>query len=70
VAEGDPLSARYRTQRTVEFKRGEWATRLVAENELSSDLTLLHLNSKLRAFEGDDCFFDRSWSFEIPRDFL
>ncbi len=70
VAEGDPLSARFWTQRNVEFKRGAWETRLVAENELRSDLSYFHLESKLRAFDGEDCFFDRSWSFEIPRDFL
>jgi putative CocE/NonD family hydrolase len=70
VAEANPLSARFRTQRSVEFKRGEWETRLVAENELTSDLTRLHLNSKLQAFEASTCVFDRSWSFEIPRDFL
>ncbi len=70
VAEGDPLSARYRTRRTVKFKRGDWSTRLVAENELTCDLTHLYLNSQLLAFDGDECFFDRSWSFDILRDFL
>ena len=52
------------------FARGTWATRLVAENELTSDATQLHFNAKLRAYDGADCFFDRNWDFDIPRDFL
>jgi putative CocE/NonD family hydrolase len=70
ITEGDPLSARYRVDKTVGFTRGAWRTLLVAENELTSDATQLHLNAKVRAFDGDDCFFDREWDFDIPRELL
>ena len=70
ITEGDPLSARYQADRAVGLSRGDWATRVVAENELSSDATYLHFNATLRAFDDGECFFDRAWSFEIPRDFL
>jgi len=70
ISEGDPLSARFRTERTVGLGRGDWATRLEAENDLTSDSTHLHFRATLRAFDGDECFFDREWSFDIPRDHL
>ncbi len=70
ITEGDPLSARYHADRTVGLSRGDWAPRVIAENELSSDATHLHFTSMLRAFDAEECLFEREWSFEIPRDFL
>jgi uncharacterized protein len=70
ITEGDPLSARYRVDKMVGLARGTWATRLVAENELTSDAAQLHFNAKLRAYDGEDCFFEREWDFDIPRDLL
>ncbi len=70
ITEGDPLSARYREERTVGLARGEWETRLTAASELSSDATTFHFSATLLALDGGDCFFDRAWSFEIPRDLV
>ena len=68
ITEGDPLSARYREERTVAFARGDWQTRLSTASDLTCDATSFHLEATLRALEGEDCLFDRMWSFEVPRD--
>ncbi len=70
ITEGDPLSARYEVERTVGFKREQWDTELVARNELSCDATKFYLASTLLAYEAGTCFFERAWTFDIPRDFL
>jgi hypothetical protein len=70
ITEGDPLSARFLVEREVGLSRDAWATRVVAENELTCDATQLHFTASLRAFDGEDCCFERDWAFEIPRDCL
>jgi uncharacterized protein len=70
ITEGDPLSARFRVERAVSFLRDDWSARLVVENELTSDSVHLRLHSGVRAYDGGDCFFDRAWTFEVPRDLL
>ncbi len=70
ITEGDPLSAMHRVEKSVGFTRGEWATRLVALSELTSDATQFHLRATIDAFDGDDHFFAREWAIDIPRDLL
>ena len=70
ITEGDPLSARFEVVRAVGFKRREWETQLVARNALSCDAMNFHFASTLVAYEGGICFFERSWSFDVARDFV
>lgn len=68
ITEGDPLSAHYYVERAEGFSHPGWDARLEARNELTSDEDTFFLVSDIRAYDAGECFFERSWRFEIPRD--
>ncbi|MGH9303619.1 MAG: CocE/NonD family hydrolase [Acidimicrobiales bacterium] len=68
ITEGEPLSASCSVDHAVSFGRDGFEARLTARNELSSDAESFHLRATIDAFDGDDHFFEREWTFEIPRD--
>jgi uncharacterized protein len=70
ITEGDPLSARYEVTRAVGFERSDWCTLLESRNHLDSDADTFHFTAELRAHEGDECIFEREWTFAIPRDHM
>jgi hypothetical protein len=70
ITEGDPLSARSRVEETVGFSRGAFETSLTATSELTADATTFHFAASIRALEGGEGFFERDWSFDIPREFM
>jgi putative CocE/NonD family hydrolase len=70
ITEGDPLSARSRMEQTVGFSRGDFDTSLTARSELTADATTFHFAASIRALEGGEGFFERDWSFDVPREFM
>jgi putative CocE/NonD family hydrolase len=68
IRPGDPLSARADITSKRQYSRGGWnvssATRIV----FSSTETHFTVRATLDAYEKDRRVFNRSWSFEIPRD--
>ena len=68
IREGDPLSARCRSRRTVRMERPGWRIRLEVDLGVSSTALAYHLTAQLDAFENDDPVFHRVWDTEVPRD--
>jgi predicted acyl esterase len=67
ILEGDPLSARARSEWTIAIGRGPWQTRVETASELTAGPDTFTLVNELRAFEGDGEVFHRAWHAEIPR---
>jgi hypothetical protein len=68
IVEGDPLSARARSEWTVRIGRGDWQTRVETQSELTADATRFRVVNRLEAFEGGRRIFERTTEAEIPRD--
>ncbi|HEY3058306.1 MAG TPA: CocE/NonD family hydrolase [Chloroflexota bacterium] len=68
IAEGDPLSAHIRCERTFQIGRGDWQTRVEVWSEQRSDLERFYVDSSCEAFIGTECVFSRRWTFQVPRD--
>jgi uncharacterized protein len=70
ITEGDPLSAAVRCSMGGTFGRGDWRTRCETESVMTSDAASFHVESTLRAWEGDALAFERTWRSDIPRDLV
>ncbi len=66
----DPLSARARATWIDEMRRGDWALRTEAESEMWADATDFHLSARVRAFEGDQCVFEKEYQATLARDLV
>jgi putative CocE/NonD family hydrolase len=68
IVERDPLSAEIVAERTLGMSRGAWRVRIETSSRMTSTLSHFRLEDSLRAFEGDERIFERTWDREIPRD--
>jgi hypothetical protein len=68
IAEGKPLSAMARCERSVSIGRGDWRTHVETTSTLTADHTHFHLTNQLDAFEGEVRVFARTWHCRVPRD--
>jgi len=70
ISEGDPLSARVVCRVDGTFGRGDWRTSARTHTEMTADADAFHITCRLEAFEGDDLAFERTWTYDIPRDLV
>ena len=70
ISEGDPLSARVVCRVDGTFGRGDWRTSARTHTEMTADAEAFHITCRLEAFEGDDLAFERTWTYDIPRDLV
>ena len=71
IAAGDPLSAVARSDRIAALSRPPgWTVRVETSSVLTADAERFLLTNALDAYEHDTRLFSRSWSREIPRDFV
>ena len=68
IEEHDPTSAVVRCERRLGLRRGDWQVEVRTESEMRADRTDFHLLDRVRAYEGPDLVFDRTWERSIPRD--
>ena len=53
------------------MKRGEWSIRTDTDSALRCDADYFYIGASVRAFEGEELVFERSWDeMAIPRDHL
>jgi hypothetical protein len=64
----DPLSARADITSKRQYSRGGWKVSSATRIVFSSTETHFTVRATLDAYEKDQRVFNRSWSFEIPRD--
>jgi putative CocE/NonD family hydrolase len=70
IKEGDPLSARVDSERSVVIRRGEWNVRVEARCSMTSTATQFHVINLVEAFEGNTRVFNRSTTHVFPRDLV
>lgn len=70
IVEGEPLSARAQSDRTVKMGRGEWQTRVETSSTLTADTRRFHVVNALEAYEGNVRIFAKTWNFSVARDFV
>ncbi len=70
ISEEDPLSARAEVRQTTIFCRGAWSTRIETHTHFSADREAFRLQAELRAYEGEECVFRRSWDRKVRRDLV
>jgi uncharacterized protein len=69
IQEDDPLSAVVRCERRFGLARGDgWRTRVESESEMRANHDSFEVWTSIRAFDGEECIFTRTWTFVIPRD--
>ena len=66
----DPLSARAVHTWEQRLSRGDWRVRTEAWAEMTASPSHLQLKARLRAFEGDELVFDRSYEENVERQFV
>jgi hypothetical protein len=66
----DPLSARAVHTWEQRLSRGDWRVRTEAWAEMTATPSHLQLKARLRAFEGDELVFDRSYEENVERQFV
>jgi hypothetical protein len=69
IVEGDPLSAETESRRVVEVGGDGWNARTEVHSRLTCDEHAFLVETKVEAFDGDEPFFERTWTAEIPREF-
>lgn len=70
IAEDDPLSARVAIRWEQNLSRGDWAVRTVAEGEMTGDADRLRMQATIRAWEGGEQVFEKSYDESCPRRYL
>ncbi|MBN1147271.1 MAG: CocE/NonD family hydrolase [Anaerolineales bacterium] len=70
ITEGEPLSARVDSERTVILQRGEWRVRVETRSSMTSTATHFFVTNHVDAFEADTRVFSRSTDHVFPRDLV
>ena len=70
IVEGDPLSARVRSETAGAIGRGDWRTRCETVSEMTCDADSFHVKSTVRAWEGDKPAYERTFKRTFPRDLV
>lgn len=64
----DPSSALVECEREETVGRGDWQTLVRTYSKMTSDEQTFFLTNRLRAFEGEELVFERTWQATVPRD--
>ncbi|MFU8834977.1 MAG: CocE/NonD family hydrolase [Roseovarius sp.] len=64
----DPLSARTEASWLFEVGRDDWQTHTETWTEMTCDATQFYVKAGLKAYEGNELFFEKTWEFSILRD--
>ncbi|WP_035850532.1 CocE/NonD family hydrolase [Kitasatospora azatica] len=69
ITEGDPLSARCRSDWTIRLQRPDqgWDAMVRTSTELDCDAEAFTARSRLTAWEGGSVLYERGWERRIPR---
>ena len=70
IVEGDPLSARVRSETSGALGRGDWRTRCESVLEMTCDAESFHVQCTVRAWEGEKPAFEKTWKRSFPRDLV
>jgi hypothetical protein len=70
IVEGDPLSAEVRCLMTGSYGRGDWRTHCETDSRMTCDAERFTVTNTLRAWEGDERVFERTWTSVLPRDLV
>lgn len=57
-----------RLDRECSLEREGWRTRIVTSSRMTADAEHFHVENTLRAWEGDEPVFERTWHRSVPRD--
>ncbi len=68
IVEGDPLSATARSDRFLEYQRGDWHIRLKTSSTMTADAEKFYVTNLLEAYEGNGRVFAKTWTFSVARD--
>jgi hypothetical protein len=68
ISDADPTAARAEFMRSSAMQRGDWRPRLETLTDVTCDRASFRLRCRLRAFDGDEAFFEKEWDETIPRD--
>ncbi len=69
IVEGDPLSASVRCERTMEISGPGWSAVTEIDSTMTCDADTFYVETLLRTRDGDEPFFERTWSWSTPRVF-
>ena len=64
----NPLSARAEASWSFDVGRDDWQTRTETWTEMTCDASRFHVRASLKAYDGKELFFEKTWKFSIPRD--
>jgi putative CocE/NonD family hydrolase len=70
IVEGDPLSARARSEWSIGVGRGDWRTRVETSSVMTADASAFHVTNVLDAYEGETRVSAKTWHFSVPRDLV
>lgn len=70
LREGDPLSVRQRVDAVLEYRRGDWGVRIETVSTLNADGTHFQVENHMKAYEGAEQVFEKTWKAKIERDLL
>lgn len=68
IVEGDPLSATVRSDRLLEYRRGDWYIQLKTSSIMTADTEKFYVTNLLEAYEGNGRVFAKTWTFSVARD--
>jgi len=68
IADGDPLSATLRCERTIALDREGWNVRIETVSSMTADAGAFHVDDSLEAFEGTRRVFVKRTRLDVPRD--
>ena len=68
IADGDPLSAVVRSDRTFAVGRGQWQVTVRTASTMSATASAFQVTNVLDAYEGDRRVFTKTWHADVPRD--
>ena len=63
----NPLSAKADIHWFTTMGRDDWQTSTEAKASMTADASTFHIKAELRAWEGDELLFERSYQRSIPR---
>ncbi len=70
LREGDPLSVRQRVEARLAYQRGDWGVRIETVSTLAADEAHFFVENHMKAFEGEEQVFGKTWQVQIERDLV
>ncbi len=70
IAANDPLSAKAECEWELTLSRENWQTKLITYSKMTCDETTFYLLNTLEAYENNEKVFEKTWTKDIPRNFV